>query len=114
MFTFFNYIDIIYLIVTLNICLSDEVSTKRIFTSELIEGVPLDKCVDMDQATRNNICFLVLQLCLKELFEFAYMQTDPNWANFFYNEETKQVIIFNVNRSYNYRKLNNIWIIYTS
>jgi len=67
------------------------VSTKRIFTSELIEGVPLDKCDHMDQDTRNNLCFLVLQLCLKELFEFSYMQTDPNWANFFYNERTKQV-----------------------
>lgn len=72
----------------------DEISTKRIFTSELIEGVPLDKCDGMDQATRNNLCFLVLQLCLKELFEFAYMQTDPNWANFFYNERTKQVNFF--------------------
>lgn len=69
----------------------DEVSTKRIFVSELIEGVPLDKCDNMDQATRNNLCFLVLQLCLKELFEFSYMQTDPNWSNFFFNQETKQV-----------------------
>jgi predicted unusual protein kinase regulating ubiquinone biosynthesis (AarF/ABC1/UbiB family) len=50
----------------------------------------------MDQATRNNLCFLVLQLCLKELFEFAYMQTDPNWANFFYNERTKQVHFFEI------------------
>lgn len=50
----------------------------------------------MDQATRNNVCFLVMQLCLKELFEFSYMQTDPNWANFFYNEETKQVHIIEI------------------
>lgn len=48
----------------------------------------------MDQVTRNKVCFLVLQLCLKELFEFSYMQTDPNWANFFYNEKTKQVNYF--------------------
>lgn len=68
-----------------------DISTKKIFTSELIEGVPLDKCENMDQTTRDNLCFLVLQLCLKELFEFSYMQTDPNWANFFYNESTKQV-----------------------
>lgn len=24
----------------------------------------------------------VLSLCLREMFEFAFMQTDPNWANF--------------------------------
>jgi hypothetical protein len=28
---------------------------------------------------------------LRELFIFRYMQTDPNWANFLYNPETKQV-----------------------
>ena len=27
----------------------------------------------------------VLRLCLKELFEWRFMQTDPNWSNFFYN-----------------------------
>ncbi|XP_025198773.1 atypical kinase COQ8B, mitochondrial [Melanaphis sacchari] len=85
----------------------DEVSTKRIFTSELIEGIPLDKCDYMDQGTRNNLCFLVLQLCLKELFEFAYMQTDPNWANFFYNERTKQLILldFGATRSFDQKFL---------
>lgn len=56
----------------------------------------------MDQATRNNLCFLVLQLCLKELFEFSYMQTDPNWSNFFYNQETKQVSIILLNYYNNY------------
>ena len=33
----------------------------------------------------------VLRLCLRELFEFRFMQTDPNWSNFFYNKETDQV-----------------------
>lgn len=85
----------------------NEVSTKRIFTSELIEGIPLDKCDYMDQDTRNNLCFLVLQLCLKELFEFSYMQTDPNWANFFYNEKTKQLILldFGATRSFDQKFL---------
>lgn len=62
------------------------------FTTELVEGVPVDKCLDMDEPTRKHICRLVMQLCLRELFQFRYMQTDPNWSNFFYNVETKQVI----------------------
>ncbi|XP_050538352.1 atypical kinase COQ8B, mitochondrial isoform X2 [Daktulosphaira vitifoliae] len=87
----------------------DQFCTKRIFTSELIDGVPLDKCEIMDQTTRNNLCFLVLQLCLKELFEFSFMQTDPNWANFFYNEETKQLILldFGATRSFDHTFLSN-------
>ena len=33
----------------------------------------------------------VLSLCLRELFEFRLMQTDPNWSNFFYNEDDNKV-----------------------
>ncbi|XP_055735831.1 atypical kinase COQ8B, mitochondrial-like [Salvelinus fontinalis] len=40
-----------------------------------------------------QICFNILQLCLRELFEFRFMQTDPNWANFFYNAEQNKIIL---------------------
>ena len=33
----------------------------------------------------------ILSLCLRELFEFRLMQTDPNWSNFFYNEADNKV-----------------------
>ncbi|XP_054651186.1 atypical kinase COQ8B, mitochondrial [Dunckerocampus dactyliophorus] len=80
----------------------DELSGRRVLAMELVQGVPLDGCVDLDQETRNKICFNILQLCLRELFEFRFMQTDPNWANFFYNSETKKVILldFGACRSY--------------
>ncbi|MGH0114877.1 UNVERIFIED_CONTAM: hypothetical protein FKN15_065801 [Acipenser sinensis] len=70
----------------------DELTTKRIIAMELVSGVPLDRCVDLDQETRNEICFNILKLCLRELFEFRFMQTDPNWANFFYDAEKHQVV----------------------
>ncbi|TDH15121.1 hypothetical protein EPR50_G00028500 [Perca flavescens] len=60
---------------------------------ELVHGVPLDRCVDLDQETRNQISFRILQLCLREVFEFRFMQTDPNWANFFYNSDTNKVVL---------------------
>ncbi|KAG7223058.1 hypothetical protein INR49_015817 [Caranx melampygus] len=80
----------------------DELSAKRVLAMELVQGVPLDSCVDLDQETRNQICFNILQLCLRELFEFRFMQTDPNWANFFYNAETNKVVLldFGACRSY--------------
>lgn len=79
---------------------ADELCTKQVFTTELVEGVPVDKCVDMDEPTRKHICRLVMQLCLRELFQFRYMQTDPNWSNFFYNVETKQVLFSGLMSSY--------------
>lgn len=59
----------------------------------MVEGIPVDKCTSMDVETREHICKLIMRLCLKELFVFRYMQTDPNWSNFFYNTNTKQVCI---------------------
>uniref|UniRef100_A0A674NXJ3 Coenzyme Q8B n=1 Tax=Takifugu rubripes TaxID=31033 RepID=A0A674NXJ3_TAKRU len=80
----------------------DELSGTRVLAMELVQGVPLDRCVDLDQETRNQISFNILQLCLRELFEFRFMQTDPNWANFFYNSETNKVVLldFGACRSY--------------
>uniref|UniRef100_A0A0C9R1W6 ADCK3_0 protein n=1 Tax=Fopius arisanus TaxID=64838 RepID=A0A0C9R1W6_9HYME len=80
----------------------DDLCSSKVFTTELIDGVSVDKCVDMDLEVREHICRLIMQLCLKELFEFRYMQTDPNWANFFYNAESKQLILldFGACRSY--------------
>lgn len=71
----------------------DELSGQRVLAMELVQGVPLDRCVDLDQETRNQISFNILQLCLRELFEFRFMQTDPNWANFFYNADTNKVVL---------------------
>lgn len=33
----------------------------------------------------------LLRLCLREIFVFRSMQTDPNWSNFFYNPESGKV-----------------------
>ncbi|XP_026120147.1 atypical kinase COQ8B, mitochondrial [Carassius auratus] len=71
----------------------DELSSRRVITMELVHGVPLDRCVDLNQETRNEICFNILQLCLRELFEFHFMQTDPNWSNFFYNSEQNKIFL---------------------
>lgn len=38
-----------------------------------------------------QICEQILILCLRELFEFRYMQTDPNWSNFFFDPQAHKV-----------------------
>lgn len=38
-----------------------------------------------------QICSNILVLCLRELFEFHFMQTDPNWSNFFYDPQQHKV-----------------------
>ncbi len=33
----------------------DELSSRRVITMELVHGVPLDRCVDLNQETRNEV-----------------------------------------------------------
>ncbi|XP_033127887.1 atypical kinase COQ8B, mitochondrial-like [Anneissia japonica] len=68
-----------------------ELSSKEVLTTELIDGIPLDKAIDLDQETRNMISLNILRLCLTEIFEWFVMQTDPNWSNFFYNADSKKI-----------------------
>lgn len=82
----------------------DELSGTQIITSEFISGLTIDKCVDLDQETRNQIVTNFLVLLLTELFEFRYMQTDPNWANFLYNTDTKQLGLLDFGATREYRK----------
>jgi aarF domain-containing kinase len=43
-----------------------------------------------------KIAAWIMELCLKELFEFRTMQTDPNWSNFLWNSHTRQVSLSSV------------------
>ncbi|RNA25866.1 aarF domain-containing kinase 4-like [Brachionus plicatilis] len=70
-----------------------QLTTPNILVTELIEGEPFDKCVDLPQQERDHISRNMLRLCLNELFVYFKMQTDPNWSNFFYNKENKKVFI---------------------
>lgn len=35
----------------------------------------------------------IIELCLRELFHFRLMQTDPNWTNFLWNSASQQVCV---------------------
>ncbi|XP_018423824.1 PREDICTED: atypical kinase ADCK3, mitochondrial isoform X2 [Nanorana parkeri] len=71
----------------------DELSNQHVLTTELVSGFPLDQAEDLSQEIRNEICENILLLCLRELFEFRFMQTDPNWSNFFYDPQLKKVAL---------------------
>ncbi|CAI5695779.1 unnamed protein product [Oreochromis niloticus] len=81
----------------------DELSNKQVLTTTLVPGFPLDKATHLPQDLRNEICEQILILCLRELFEFRYMQTDPNWSNFFFDPQTHKVALldFGATRGFN-------------
>lgn len=77
----------------------EELCTTRVLGMELAGGIPLDQCQGLSQDIRNQICFQLLRLCLRELFEFRFMQTDPNWANFLYDASSHKVTLLDFGAS---------------
>ncbi|XP_010428626.1 PREDICTED: protein ABC transporter 1, mitochondrial isoform X2 [Camelina sativa] len=82
----------------------DEISSKKILTTELISGIPIDKVALLDQKTRDYVGRKMLELTLKELFVFRFMQTDPNWGNFLYNEATNTINLIDFGAARDYPK----------
>lgn len=80
----------------------DDTSSKRVLTTELVSGIPIDKVAQLSRETRNYVGKKLLELTLMELFVFRFMQTDPNWSNFLYDEATKTInlIDFGATRAY--------------
>jgi aarF domain-containing kinase len=70
-----------------------EFSTKLILCSEFVNGVNVDELDGeiYSQEERDFVGSKILELCLRELFEFRYMQTDPNPANFFYDKLNRRI-----------------------
>ena len=82
-------------------------STKRVLTSEYVKGVAIDRVARdgtsaLGQAERDELCLRLLHLCLLEVFDFRFMQTDPNWSNFLYDPDVGVLhcIDFGASREY--------------
>jgi aarF domain-containing kinase len=80
----------------------EEFTTEQVITSEYSPGGTIDKVSNMDQEERDRVGRMILYLAIKELFDWRFMQTDPNWGNFLYNVGTRQttLIDFGATREY--------------
>ncbi|QSZ35783.1 hypothetical protein DSL72_006905 [Monilinia vaccinii-corymbosi] len=79
-----------------------EASGKQVLTMEYMEGVGVTRVQSFTQDQRDWIGTQILRLCLREITEFKYMQTDPNWTNFLYNAQTNklELLDFGASREY--------------
>lgn len=82
----------------------DNVSSKRVITTELVSGIPIDKVASLSQETRNYVGRKMLELTLMELFVFHFMQTDPNWSNFLFDEATNTINLIDFGAARGYPK----------
>ncbi|TKD51946.1 ABC1 kinase family protein [Sphingomonas baiyangensis] len=59
-----------------------EFSTRGVLAMEYVEGRPVEALVDAPQEVRDTAMRALIALVLAELFDFGWMQTDPNFANY--------------------------------
>lgn len=80
-----------------------EASGKQVLTMSFMDGVGVTKVApDLTQEQRDLIGTQILRLCLLEITQFHFMQTDPNWTNFLYNASTSklELLDFGASREY--------------
>lgn len=73
--------------------LEPEFTTERVLAMSFVEGVPVETLADAPQGTRDRVMHTLIELVLRELFEFGVMQTDPNFANYRYQQETGRLVL---------------------
>ncbi|OJD38824.1 molecular chaperone [Diplodia corticola] len=79
-----------------------EASGKEVLTAELMSGKGVTKLSSISQEERDWIGTNILRLCLRELVEFRFMQTDPNWTNFLYNAQDRKIELLDFGASRDY------------
>ena len=73
--------------------LDEGLTRERIIAMSFEPGVPIESLETANQDLRNQVTSTVIELVMRELFEFGVMQTDPNFANFQYQHDTGRVVL---------------------
>ncbi|KAI8714251.1 ABC1 domain-containing protein [Fusarium sp. LHS14.1] len=79
-----------------------EASGKQVLTMDFMDGIGVTRITSFTQEQRDWIGTQILRLCLREITEFRFMQTDPNWTNFLYNADLEklELLDFGASREY--------------
>lgn len=70
-----------------------DLSGRDVLAMSYIKGTPIEALASAPQAERDRVAGLLIDLVLRELFEFGVMQTDPNFANYRYAADTGQIVL---------------------
>lgn len=73
-------------------CIAD-LSTRNILAMTYVRGGPIEAARLEDQEERDRVMSLLIELLLVELFDMHLVQTDPNFANYRYDQDTGQVVL---------------------
>lgn len=73
--------------------LEADLSTRHVLAMTFVKGVPIEALAFQPQQVRDRVASILIELVLRELFEFQIMQSDPNLANYRYDLTSGQLVL---------------------
>jgi aarF domain-containing kinase len=72
-----------------------DLTTRRVITTQRLHGRPMEdlQSDEHSQGTRDRIGARLMRLAVREIFEFRFMQTDPNFANYLFDAEKERLAL---------------------
>ncbi len=73
----------------------EDFTTKRVLAMDFVMGQSLEAFASEEtpQERRDAVGCVMMRLLFRELFEFRFMQTDPNFANYLYDRVENQIVL---------------------
>ena len=80
----------------------DALTTEQVLCMQFLDGQPVESLAEAPSAERNAAAVALVELALREVFEWGLVQTDPNFANYLYDAHSKriQLLDFGATRHY--------------
>jgi predicted unusual protein kinase regulating ubiquinone biosynthesis (AarF/ABC1/UbiB family) len=76
-------------------CVHPDLSTHRVLATDRVRALPIEdlRSPSHPQRLRDEVGAKLLRLVFRELFEFRFVQTDPNFGNYLYEPEHRRVAL---------------------
>ena len=71
----------------------DELTTDQTITMSFLEGQELSSLVNFNQSKKDKISLSLIELLFNEIFNFKFVQTDPNLANFLVSKDDNSISV---------------------
>ncbi len=80
----------------------EHLTTKEVLAMTYQNGQPIERLVDLPSTERNATAIALLELAMREVFDWGLVQTDPNFANYLYQPDSGriQLLDFGATRTY--------------
>lgn len=67
--------------------------TRTILSMGFAPGLPIEDAAELSQVRRDRLMARLVDLFLREVFEFGLIQSDPNFANYRFDPDTDRIVL---------------------